>query len=543
MSSSWIWRSGDHRLRTRCARHSSASGPSSRSRRRSSRMASPRLTASRSGSRATGPCARPARCPRRSASSTDASASGCRRTSSHASRPTRGSSARATSRPARSPGTSARRQSGEFSPSLGRSASGFFAHGRHRRRAPRLPDAARTCPPTSPPLVIVTSARRVLGREVAPRHPCDDGVPRDARRSRSSASGPRRCRSSTRRPAGPRCPSASTTPADRGPHRRRALGARWLRPPAREPAAREPRRRGADRGRARRSRRAGHLGPAVTPFVLAVPPRAKRAGARSRSTGAHRRQRAARRGGRGSVRCLVSLYDAVRDLPLLIDGYELEGLELQARPDFLRKTTVVHLQGGERGGDRRGRHLPRGGARAAAGPRARPAARRNVDAAHVLGAPRRAAALRAGARAARVPRLSPVGVRERRARPRAPAGRDLARRGSRPPRAAGRVRRLDGARGVAVDRARALLARALPRPPLQARREPGVDGRARGRARGHRRGRLDRLQGPVPRHRGRHTLRTRRSTGASPKGCRRPGSRTRRSPRRRSPCSSPIAIA
>jgi hypothetical protein len=42
----------------------------------------------------------------------------------------------------------------------------------------------------------------------------------------------------------------------------------------------------------------------------------------------------------------VSLYDAVRDLPLEIEGYTLEPLELQARPDFLRKTTVVHLQGG-----------------------------------------------------------------------------------------------------------------------------------------------------------------------------------------------------
>jgi L-alanine-DL-glutamate epimerase-like enolase superfamily enzyme len=46
----------------------------------------------------------------------------------------------------------------------------------------------------------------------------------------------------------------------------------------------------------------------------------------------------------------VSLYDAVRDLPLHIDGYSLEGLELQARPEFLRKTTIVHLQGsGEEG--------------------------------------------------------------------------------------------------------------------------------------------------------------------------------------------------
>jgi len=42
----------------------------------------------------------------------------------------------------------------------------------------------------------------------------------------------------------------------------------------------------------------------------------------------------------------VSLYDTVRDLPLEIDGYALDLLELQARPDFLRKTTVVRLRGG-----------------------------------------------------------------------------------------------------------------------------------------------------------------------------------------------------
>ena len=40
------------------------------------------------------------------------------------------------------------------------------------------------------------------------------------------------------------------------------------------------------------------------------------------------------------------LYDRVRDLPLELDGYELDPLELQARPDFLRKTTVVRLHGG-----------------------------------------------------------------------------------------------------------------------------------------------------------------------------------------------------
>ncbi len=46
----------------------------------------------------------------------------------------------------------------------------------------------------------------------------------------------------------------------------------------------------------------------------------------------------------------MSLYDAVKDLPFVVDGYELEGLELQARPEFLRKTTVVRLHGaGEEG--------------------------------------------------------------------------------------------------------------------------------------------------------------------------------------------------
>jgi hypothetical protein len=46
----------------------------------------------------------------------------------------------------------------------------------------------------------------------------------------------------------------------------------------------------------------------------------------------------------------VSLYDAVKDLPLEVDGYALQGLEVQARSDFLRKTTVVRLHGaGEEG--------------------------------------------------------------------------------------------------------------------------------------------------------------------------------------------------
>lgn len=46
----------------------------------------------------------------------------------------------------------------------------------------------------------------------------------------------------------------------------------------------------------------------------------------------------------------MTTYDLVRDLPLEVEGYTLEALELQARPDFLRKTTVVRLAGaGEEG--------------------------------------------------------------------------------------------------------------------------------------------------------------------------------------------------
>jgi hypothetical protein len=46
----------------------------------------------------------------------------------------------------------------------------------------------------------------------------------------------------------------------------------------------------------------------------------------------------------------VSLYDGVKDLPLEVDGYQLDPLELQAREDFLRKTTAIRLHGaGEEG--------------------------------------------------------------------------------------------------------------------------------------------------------------------------------------------------
>jgi L-alanine-DL-glutamate epimerase-like enolase superfamily enzyme len=46
----------------------------------------------------------------------------------------------------------------------------------------------------------------------------------------------------------------------------------------------------------------------------------------------------------------VGLYDAVRDLPLLVDTYGLESLEQQVSSGFLRKSTVIRLSGaGEEG--------------------------------------------------------------------------------------------------------------------------------------------------------------------------------------------------
>ena len=46
----------------------------------------------------------------------------------------------------------------------------------------------------------------------------------------------------------------------------------------------------------------------------------------------------------------MSLYDSVRTLPLVVEGYALEGLEQQVSSGFLRKSTVIRLAGaGEEG--------------------------------------------------------------------------------------------------------------------------------------------------------------------------------------------------
>ena len=47
----------------------------------------------------------------------------------------------------------------------------------------------------------------------------------------------------------------------------------------------------------------------------------------------------------------VASYDQIKDLPLEIDSYELQGLEFHPPDtDFDRLTTIIHLKGGDQEG-------------------------------------------------------------------------------------------------------------------------------------------------------------------------------------------------
>ena len=106
------------------------------------------------------------------------------------------------------------------------------------------------------------------------------------------------------------------------------------------------------------------------------------------------------------------------------------GLSSTVTPQFLRRTTVVQLEGGGRGGRRRGRDLRR------RGPAALSSRRASLEASPAsTRSPR-------FSRASRACRTSGAGASRRRARPGAAAAGRAAPRGARPRAAAGALRRL-----------------------------------------------------------------------------------------------------
>ena len=142
----------------------------------------------------------------------------------------------------------------------------------------------------------------------------------------------------------------------------------------------------------------------------------------------------------------MSSYDKIKDLPLEIDGYELQGLEFHPEgSDFDRLTTIIHLKGG--GQEGLGEDVVYDAldhvAFQDAGPVLDLAGKHTIasfsellDGLEALPQPARARGLG---------QLPPLGIRERRARPRTAAGRQVAARGRRPRAQAGHLRRLDAA--------------------------------------------------------------------------------------------------
>ena len=329
-------------------------------------------------------------------------------------------------RAARLAATSARRRSAASSRSREQSASASW-----ERAGSAASIAATRRRPTSRPTSSRSSSRPCSSPARA-RSRCSTSRRRwsTSRRSASpcSASARTRCRSSTRRRAGRPCRSASTT-RETAP---RIAAAHWqlggcglllANPPPESLDVEE-----LIEEAVAEAARQGVSGQAVTPFVLAR--LHERSGGRTRDVNRKLvgRQRAARRRGRGSVRRPVSLYDAVKDLPLAIEGYDLDVARARrARADFTRKTTTITTR---RGAARRGSARTSPTKRPSTTPSSSAARSSRSPATWTLdsfsAAPREHAAVRARARAPRVPRLPPLGLRERRARPRAaPGGQSL----------------------------------------------------------------------------------------------------------------------
>ncbi len=123
----------------------------------------------------------------------------------------------------------------------------------------------------------------------------------------------------------------------------------------------------------------------------------------------------------------MALYETVRDLPLVVEGYTLEGHEYVVSTDFTRRTTVIRLAGG--GEEGLGEDVTYDGAEQEA-QQARGAVLPLAGEWTIDSLSRRLETLplfESAPEPRRVRRLPPLGVRERCARPRAPTGRTIAR--------------------------------------------------------------------------------------------------------------------
>ena len=263
-----------------------------------------------------------------------------------------------------------------------------------------------------------------------------------------------------------------------------------------------------------------------------------------------RRGSAARRGGGcrrvmantcpDSLGCM-STYELVADLPLTIEGYDLEGLAQYVSSDFERKSTIIHLRGdGEEGvGEDVVYDAVDHEIAWKAGPVAAP--RRRLDAALVLPSTSHDRPLPRGAAARRLAAVPRVGVRVGGARPRAAPGRPAAARRAAPRAPAADVRRLAAPRRAALAGAGLEPPGPLPDAALQARPDGVMGRRPRRAARRDGRGRLRGLQGPLRGDDRRSARPTRRSTRGSSTRSPTRGSRTPSSRRRSTRCSSHTA--
>ena len=222
----------------------------------------------------------------------------------------------------------------------------------------------------------------------------------------------------------------------------------------------------------------------------------------------------------------MATYDRVRDLPLEIESYRLEPLEVQASHDFTRLTTVIHLEGG--GHEGVGEDVTYSSedqvALQAEGPTLPLAGSHTLDSFSQL--LEGLALFPSGPGDGGLPGLPPLGLRERGARPRAAPG-----RASRSPEAVGRE-------AQPVTFVVSLRIEQPPRPdpvPLLLERYPSLrfkldptsewDAELVDDPAAHGRGGHGRPEGRLQGHASSTSRATRSSTGWSPRASRRRGSR------------------